>query len=58
MKVRGLLLDRHAGGVERRDGRIAVDERNAAGAPTFEIGCDNGERVRSPSRSTAVIARP
>src|SRR5262249_5956033 len=29
MKVRELLLDRHAGGVERRhDGRIAVDERN------------------------------
>ena len=29
MKVHGLLLDRHAGGVERRhDGRIAVDERN------------------------------
>ena len=28
MKVHGLLLDRHAGGVERRhDGRIAVDER-------------------------------
>jgi putative transposase len=29
IKVHGLLLDRHAGGVERRhDGRIAVDERN------------------------------
>src|ERR1700730_3090548 len=29
MKVHGLLLDRHTGGVERRhDGRIAVDERN------------------------------
>ena len=29
MKVHGLLLDRHAGGAERRhDGRIAVDERN------------------------------
>ena len=29
MKVHDLLLDRHAGGVERRhDGRIAVDERN------------------------------
>jgi len=28
MKVHGLLLDRHAGGVERRhDGRIAVDAR-------------------------------
>jgi len=30
MNVSGLLLDRHAGGVERRhDGRIAVDERAA-----------------------------
>ena len=29
MKAHGLLLDRHAGGVERRhDGRVAVDERN------------------------------
>lgn len=29
MKVHGLLLDRHAGGRERRhDGRVAVDERN------------------------------
>src|SRR5690349_24934768 len=28
MKAHGLLLDRHAGGVERRhDGRVAVDER-------------------------------
>jgi putative transposase len=48
MKVRGLLLDRHAGGVERRhDGRIAVDERNRRWCSDgFEIGCDNGERVR------------
>jgi putative transposase len=48
IKVRGLLLDRHAGGVERRhDGRIAVDERNRRwGFDDFEIGCDNGERVR------------
>src|SRR5918994_2061712 len=37
MKVHGLLLQRHAGGEERRhEGRIAVEE----------IGCDNGERVR------------
>jgi putative transposase len=44
MKVHGLLLNRHAGGVERRhDGRIAVDERNRR---WFEIGCDNAERVR------------
>jgi putative transposase len=48
MKARGLLLDRHAGGVERRhDGRIAVDERNRRWCSDgFEIGCDNGERVR------------
>ena len=60
MKVHDLLLDRHAGGGERRhDGRIAVDERNAAGAPmalrsaaTTVSGCG------SPSRSIAVIARP
>ena len=41
-------LDRHAGGVERRhDGRIAVDERNRRWCSDgFEIGCDNGERVR------------
>jgi putative transposase len=32
MKVHGLLLDRHAGGAERRhNGRIAVDERNVFG---------------------------
>jgi putative transposase len=48
MKVHGLLLDRHAGGVERRhDGRIAVDERNRRWCSDgFEIGCDNGERER------------
>ena len=48
MKVHSLLLDRYAGGVERRhDGRIAVDERNRRWCSDgFEIGCDNGERVR------------
>ncbi len=48
MKAHGLLLDRHAGGVERRhDGRIAVDERNRRWCSDgFEIGCDNGEKVR------------
>ena len=48
MKVHGLLLDRHAGGVERRhDGRIAVDKRNRRWCSDgFVIGCDNGERVR------------
>ncbi len=48
MKAHGLLLDRHAGGLERRhDGRVAVDERNRRWCSDgFEIGCDNGERVR------------
>src|SRR5215813_12467261 len=48
MKVHGLLLDRHVGGDERRhDGRIAVDERNRRWCSDgFEIGCDNGERMR------------
>src|SRR5262249_14796587 len=47
-EVHGLLFDRHVGGDERRhDGRIAVDERNRRGCfDGFEIGCDNGERVR------------
>jgi putative transposase len=48
MKVHGLLLDRHAGGVERRhDGRIAVARSNLRWCSDgFEIGCDNGEKVR------------
>jgi putative transposase len=48
MKLHGLLLDRHAGGVERRhDGRIAVEERNRRWCSDgFEIGCDNGDKVR------------
>ena len=52
VKVHRLLLDRHAGGIERRhDGRIAVDERNRRWCSDgFEIGCDNGVR-------SAVIAR-
>src|SRR5262249_61691568 len=46
--MKGLLLDRHVGGDERRHaGRIAVDERNRRWCSDgFEIGCDNGERVR------------
>jgi putative transposase len=48
MTEHGLLLQRHAGGAERRhDGKIAVaasDLRWCSDA--FEIGCDNGERVR------------
>ena len=48
MKQHGLLLQRHAGGEQRRhDGRIAVDERNRRWCSDgFEVGCDNGERVR------------
>ena len=48
MKVHGLLLQRHAGGEERRhEGRIAVDTRNTRWCSDgLEIGCDNGERVR------------
>src|SRR3954462_13690991 len=48
MKVHRLLLQRHAGGEERRhEGRIAVDARNTRWCSDgLEIGCANGERVR------------
>ena len=49
MKVHGLLLEPHSGqGADRRhDGRIAVDRRNARWCSDgFEIGCDDGQRVR------------
>lgn len=49
MKAHGLLLQRHSGaGIERRhDGRIAVDQSDTRWCSDgFEIGCDNGERVR------------
>ena len=48
MKQHGLLLQRHAGREDRRhDGRIAVAERNRRWCSDgFEVGCDNGERVR------------
>ena len=48
MKEHGLLLQRHAGGSERRhDGRIAVDRSDLRWcSDAFEIGCENGERVR------------
>ena len=48
MRAHDLLLQRHAGGEARRhDGRIAVAERNRRWCSDgFEIGCDNGERVR------------
>jgi putative transposase len=49
MKVHGLLLQRHTGaGIERRhDGRVAVDQSDTRWCSDgFEIGCDNGERLR------------
>ena len=49
MKANGLLLERHTGkGEERRhDGRVAVDRSDTRWCSDgFEIGCDNGERVR------------
>ena len=49
MKAHGLLLQRHTGaGLERRhDGRVAVDRPDVRWCSDgFEIGCDNGERVR------------
>lgn len=49
MKLHGLLLARHAGGHEERrhDGRVAVDSSNLRWCSDgFEIGCDNGEKVR------------
>ena len=49
MKAHGLLLVRHSGtGLERRhDGRVAVDRPDRRWCSDgFEIGCDNGERVR------------
>lgn len=48
MKEHGLLLQRHAGGAERRhDGTIAVDRSDLRWcSDAFEVACDNGERVR------------
>ena len=49
MRAHGLLLERHTGhGEERRhDGRVAVDRPNTRWCSDgFEIGCDNGEKVR------------
>jgi putative transposase len=49
MKVHGLLLERHTGtgGERRHDGRVAVDRPDTRWcSDAFEIGCDNGERIR------------
>jgi putative transposase len=48
MREHGLLLQRHAGGVEQRhDGRIAVEGSDLRWcSDAFEVACENGERVR------------
>jgi putative transposase len=48
MKEHGLLLQRHAGGSERRhDGKIAVTASDLRWcSDAFEVACENGERVR------------
>jgi putative transposase len=48
MREHSLLLQRHAGGAERRhDGRIAVAQSDLRWcSDAFEISCENGERVR------------
>jgi putative transposase len=49
MQAHGLLLQRHAGGVEvrRHDGRIAVDQSNLRWCSDgFELGCDTNGRDR------------
>jgi putative transposase len=49
MKAHGLLLERHTGKSEarRHDGRVAVDCSDTRWCSDgFEIGCDNGEKVR------------
>ena len=49
MKAHGLLLQRHSVAVieRRHDGRVAVDQSDTRWCSDgFEIGCDNGERVR------------
>jgi hypothetical protein len=49
MKAHGLLLERHTGGGEERRhaGRVAVERSDTRWCSDgFEIGCDNGEKVR------------
>jgi putative transposase len=49
MKAHGLLLERHTGNRKERrhDGRVAVDRSDTRWCSAgFEIGCDNGEKVR------------
>jgi putative transposase len=60
MQLHSLLLDRHAGGIERRhDGRIAVDEPTGDGAPTASrSAATTATRSASPSRSITATVRP
>jgi hypothetical protein len=54
------LLERHSGnGEERRyDGRVAVDRPDLRWCSDgFEIGCDNGERVRIAFTLDAATAK-
>jgi putative transposase len=49
MRAHGMLLQRHAGGVDarRHDGKIAVERSNLRWCfDGFELACDNGEKVR------------
>jgi putative transposase len=48
IKADGLLLERHAGGAERRhDGRIGVEAGNTRWCSDgVEIVCDNGKRIQ------------
>ena len=49
MRAHGMLLQRHAGGVDarRHDGKIAVERSNLRWCSDgFELACDNGEKVR------------
>jgi putative transposase len=49
MKAHGLLLARHFTNCRERhhDGRVGVDQPDTRWcSDSFEIGCDNGERVR------------
>ena len=60
MKVHGLLLDRHAGGIERRhDGRIASMSAIGVGAPTaLRSAATTASGCGLRLRSTAVIGKP
>ena len=59
MKVHGLLLDRHAGGVERRhDGRIAGPAITLPIACCHRRVCDERTRTRVAPRADPVVDHP